>query len=596
MSELSVMRTVDDEDVHVPTTSPLRASSDTGAQSHEVDRTRNVVTKDVAEQENHPSLRSHRSYSVSSSLHPSETPEHAKYETQLEQQHLRGFQKLILKAPKPSTRIAKLEVHVTNAITLCNATGNSSLGQALDSFFKHIIDNPPLLDLFDAIFSQSATQAQIKEFQKQFKGTEKEMQSPGLKRKRSSQRSKADTDTEGSKRGNAVPIVSKRGDDDTTGEIHSLQAHRSTKDISQRMTKSRQAAIQMAKKAFIAKWDNRTGQQPGNRARIKRLCKFADVRLQEGTSRQEPFGEVDRQMELVSCFGSHTVQEEIVRELHLWMASEDITLPTFDPPLHLAAYEPAKRILYEQLWIASKILDWRSTTKRSNKLLWRITVTKFMIKHDEAVALLQREDSTSKSDNIQTKKAFVGRINHALYPEFFTTPINTKYRESKFRQERRSGKPYLALQQHFRSDGIIAMIPLGFYESYMNTPERTDFLLDALDILRPDFHSSSRLKLCSRILNCVYLGVKPKDEDMRLLDRCSRSDPGARRLEDFKLQFPDSTMELKGLLMDGEQPEEADEDEVTKDLQLPRKKKARIGPAPGADELMPNGEIAPSDD
>ncbi|KAL8770423.1 MAG: hypothetical protein Q9209_003849 [Squamulea sp. 1 TL-2023] len=593
LSELGVVHTMDDDVVHVPTTFPVRARVDLGAQSHEVDQTSNDVSQTYAEQESHPSSTDYPFNSASSpSLHPCETAGHANYETRPEEQHVRRFQKLILKGPNPSTRISKLEIHVTKAIALCNATGKPSLGQALDRFFRHSIENPTLLDLFDAILSESATRAQMKDFQQQFRSVEKEIQSPGLKRKRPSQGNEANIVAEASRVGNAVLRDLIIDGNDMTGAIHNPQARALTKGSPQHLTKSQEAVIQKAKSSFIAKWDSRTGHQPDNRAMIERLCRFANLPFQDNRSTQESFSELDKWMELVSCFGSLTVQQETVRELRSWIASENTRLPTYNPPSYLATYKPAKRMVYEQLWIASQILDLRANTKKSNKLLWRITLTKFMMKYEEAIELLQREESIGNRENVRTKKALVGQINHTLFPDYFTTPVDTKWRRPKFHRERNSGRPYLAIQQHFRSDGIVAIMPLHFCESQMNSPERIDFLLEALDVLRPDFHSSSRIRLYSRVLNCMYSGVMPKEADMQLLDRFSQSDPGARRLEELKLQFPDSYSQPKELSMDEKQS--AEENKVTFDLDMPKKKKARIDQTPGDNQLMPNGESGSS--
>lgn len=48
---------------------------------------------------------------------------------------------------------------------------------------------------------------------------------------------------------------------------------------------------------------------------------------------------------------------------------------------------------------------------------------------------------------------------------------------------------------------------------------RIEILLEVLDIIRPDFHTSERLQVYSRILNSIYASNIPTEDDFCLLDR-----------------------------------------------------------------------------
>ncbi|KAL8923762.1 MAG: hypothetical protein Q9208_004410 [Pyrenodesmia sp. 3 TL-2023] len=297
------------------------------------------------------------------------------------------------------------------------------------------------------------------------------------------------------------------------------------------------AATVSAKNEFIAKWEKRTY----DRTPLEKLCRFEILPHYENRRPQEPYRGLDKMMEIVSGFASLTTQQVFVSNLRLWMASDDRSLPSFDPPSYLNNLEKWKRESFEQLWKASHTSDFRHGKKEINGMLWRMSIVKEMNQYHNTIELLKKHRTTQGVElrNGQTAAAKTREQIYEVYETLYPHQREAAQKRSDCNRKQTRARPYVALQKNFGNEGIFALLPLSLSEGSIAGSPRITALLEALDVLRPDFRQG-RLQIYSYVVNLLYMGRVPSDADVELLERWSRSDCHAMRLAAF--QSNDTTL------------------------------------------------------
>ncbi|KAI4155572.1 MAG: hypothetical protein LQ341_000166 [Variospora aurantia] len=283
----------------------------------------------------------------------------------------------------------------------------------------------------------------------------------------------------------------------------------------------------MAKRKFMAKWEKRTF----DHAALDRLSRFITVASYINRRPQEPFRELDKMMELISDFGSLEVQQGFAANLRLWMGSDDRVLPSLEPPAHLSTLEPGKRETFQRLWRATHITEFRSGKTDINGLLLRLSIVKEMTVYNETIDFLKKNPDPRL--NLRKGQSVAAKTRELIYETMYPQHLEATSKRSAFNRKQTLARPYMALQKQYRNEGIFAMVPSLLSDNTIAGTPRIAVLLEALELLRPDFHSD-RLKFYSRIVNLLYTGNVPSDLDMQLLERWSRADCRALRLGAFK--------------------------------------------------------------
>ncbi|KAL8974861.1 MAG: hypothetical protein Q9197_000915 [Variospora fuerteventurae] len=283
----------------------------------------------------------------------------------------------------------------------------------------------------------------------------------------------------------------------------------------------------MAKRKFMAKWEKRTF----DHAALDRLSRFITVPSYINRRPQEPFHELDKMMELISDFGSLEVQQGFAANLRLWMGSDDRVLPSLEPPAHLSTLEPGKRETFQRLWRATHITEFRSGKADINGLLLRLSIVKEMTVYNETIDFLKKNPDPRL--NLRKGQSAAAKTRELIYETMYPQHLEAASKRSAFNRKQTLARPYMALQKQYRNEGIFAMVPSLLSDNTIAGTPRIAVLLEALELLRPDFHSD-RLKFYSRIVNLLYTGNVPSDLDMQLLERWSRADCRALRLAAFK--------------------------------------------------------------
>ncbi|KAL9020046.1 MAG: hypothetical protein Q9185_002660 [Variospora sp. 1 TL-2023] len=283
----------------------------------------------------------------------------------------------------------------------------------------------------------------------------------------------------------------------------------------------------MAKRKFMAKWEKRTF----DHAALDRLSRFITVASYINRRPQEPFRELDKMMELISDFGSLEVQQGFAANLRLWMGSDDRVLPSLEPPAHLSTLDPGKRETFQRLWRATHITEFRSGKADINGLLLRLSIAKEMTVYNETIDFLKKNPDPRL--NLRKGQSVAAKTRELIYETMYPQHLEAASKRSAFNRKQTLARPYMALQKQYRNEGIFAMVPSLVSDNTIAGTPRIAVLLEALELLRPDFHSD-RLKFYSRIVNLLYTGNVPSDLDMQLLERWSRADCRALRLAAFK--------------------------------------------------------------
>ncbi|KAL8647569.1 MAG: hypothetical protein Q9210_005484 [Variospora velana] len=283
----------------------------------------------------------------------------------------------------------------------------------------------------------------------------------------------------------------------------------------------------MAKRKFMAKWEKRTF----DHAALDRLSRFVTVPSYINRRPQEPFRELDKMMELISDFGSLEIQQGFAANLRLWMGSDDRVLPSLEPPAHLNTLEPGKRETFQRLWRATHITEFRSGKADINGLLLRLSIVKEMTVYNETIDFLKKNPDPRL--NLRKGQSVAAKTRELIYETMYPQHLEATSKRSAFNRKQTLARPYMALQKQYRNEGIFAMVPSLLSDNTIAGTPRIAVLLEALELLRPDFHSD-RLKFYSRIVNLLYTGNVPSDLDMQLLERWSRADCRALRLAAFK--------------------------------------------------------------
>ncbi|KAI4199140.1 MAG: hypothetical protein LQ348_001931 [Seirophora lacunosa] len=283
----------------------------------------------------------------------------------------------------------------------------------------------------------------------------------------------------------------------------------------------------IAKRKFMAKWEKRVF----NHAALDRLSRFVTVPHYVNRRPQEPFRELDKMMELISDFGSLDIQQGFAANLRLWISSDDRVLPSLEPPAHLKTLEPGKRETFQRLWRATHITEFRSGKADINGLLLRLSIVKEMTVYNETISFLKKNPDPHL--NLRNGQSIAAKIREQIYETMYPHHLEATQKRSAFNRKQTLARPYMAMQKRYQNEGIFAMVPSSLSENAIAGTPRIEVLLEALELLRPDFHSD-RLRFYSRIVNLLYTGNVPSDVDMQLLNRWSRVDCRALRLAAFK--------------------------------------------------------------
>ncbi|KAL8959520.1 MAG: hypothetical protein Q9193_003634 [Seirophora villosa] len=283
----------------------------------------------------------------------------------------------------------------------------------------------------------------------------------------------------------------------------------------------------IAKRKFMAKWEKRVF----NHAALDRLSRFVTVPHYVNRRPQEPFRELDKMMELISDFGSLDIQQGFAANLRLWISSDDRVLPSLEPPAHLNTLEPGKRETFQRLWRATHITEFRSGKADINGLLLRLSIVKEMTMYNETISFLKKYPDPHL--NLRNGQSIAAKIREQIYETMYPHHLEAAQKRSAFNRKQTLARPYMAMQKRYQNEGIFAMVPFSLSENAIAGTPRIEVLLEALELLRPDFHSD-RLRFYSRIVNLLYTGNVPSEVDMQLLDRWSRVDCRALRLAAFK--------------------------------------------------------------
>lgn len=277
----------------------------------------------------------------------------------------------------------------------------------------------------------------------------------------------------------------------------------------------------------MAKWEKRVF----NHAALDRLSRFVTVPHYVNRRPQEPFRELDKMMELISDFGSLDIQQGFAANLRLWISSDDRVLPSLEPPAHLKTLEPGKRETFQRLWRATHITEFRSGKADINGLLLRLSIVKEMTVYNETISFLKKNPDPHL--NLRNGQSIAAKIREQIYETMYPHHLEATQKRSAFNRKQTLARPYMAMQKRYQNEGIFAMVPSSLSENAIAGTPRIEVLLEALELLRPDFHSD-RLRFYSRIVNLLYTGNVPSDVDMQLLNRWSRVDCRALRLAAFK--------------------------------------------------------------
>lgn len=227
-------------------------------------------------------------------------------------------------------------------------------------------------------------------------------------------------------------------------------------------------------------------------------------------------------------FGSLRIQQDFVSNLRSWMTSDDRTLPAFDLPEHLDNIEPAKRETFQELWKASQVTDFRSAKLETSAFLWRISLLKEMNLYQAIIqnlrATIKGKGKLRRGEKIATKtRTQIFEIYETIYPQDAVQRTNT------FNKKQTRARPYLVLQQHYQNEGFLAMFP-SLSDAEITGTSRIEVLVEVLDLLRPDFRAE-RLRVYSAVVNDLYSGQTPGKAEMHILERWSRADCQAMRIE-----------------------------------------------------------------
>ena len=73
------------------------------------------------------------------------------------------------------------------------------------------------------------------------------------------------------------------------------------------------------------------------------------------------------------------------------------------------------------------------------------------------------------------------------------------------------------------------MVPLDVLVYMFESKMRIDAMLETLDLVKPDFHSTAPLRLYSECLNCIYEGGRLSAAQLDALDDCCHKNEQAAR-------------------------------------------------------------------
>ncbi len=282
-----------------------------------------------------------------------------------------------------------------------------------------------------------------------------------------------------------------------------------------------QAVKQLAKEEFLAKWQEVIDKRPNAHVALEHLCRFDMLTTGDGhPSRQSkmPYFELNRLMDYVYNFGSCSVQQDLVSNLRILMGSHASTAPAFTMPPPIDGLSPAVQAAFRRLWHASQITDFWARTKEANKPLWRISITKEVGLFYEIIEQVSQEQGSSEYKSIVTGNV-KAKMYH-MYGIMCSDPSQASRLKQRFIKSLLHSKPYLALQHHYQSDGIIAMVPLDVPVYMFESKMRIEAMLETLELLKPDFHSTAPLRLYSECLNCIYEGGRLSTAQLNALDEC----------------------------------------------------------------------------
>ncbi|KAL8821482.1 MAG: hypothetical protein Q9223_000490 [Gallowayella weberi] len=208
-----------------------------------------------------------------------------------------------------------------------------------------------------------------------------------------------------------------------------------------------------AKAVFMAKWEKRTS----NYAALKKLSRYKTL-IRYGKKEngpQEPFYELDKLMERTWEFGSIRVRRQFKSHLDAWMKSDDRALPCFGRPAHLDSLDSEKRELYDRLWIAIQVTRHRLAKRHINEALGRISLVKEM---GEYQAIIER---FGDSDPELSELSFGDQVTKLFWTVNPASPNASEARmaSEELRKRFEKARPWIALQEHYESEGIAALIP-----------------------------------------------------------------------------------------------------------------------------------------
>ncbi|KAL8927104.1 MAG: hypothetical protein Q9172_001526 [Xanthocarpia lactea] len=282
-----------------------------------------------------------------------------------------------------------------------------------------------------------------------------------------------------------------------------------------------QVGKQLAKEKFLAKWQEVIDRRPNAQIALERLCRFDMLTTGDGhPSRQSktPYFELNRLMDYVYDFGSASVQQDLVSNLRMLMESNASTAPAFTVPPPIDGLSPVVQAAFRRLWHAAQVTDFWARTKEANKPLWRISITKEVGLFYEIIEQVGKEQGSSDYKHIVTKN--VKAKMHHMYEIMCSDPSQASRLKQRFIKSLMHAKPYLALQHHYQSDGIIAMVPLDVPVYAFESKVRIEAMLETLELVKPDFDSTAPLRLYSECLNCIYEGGRLSAAQLNALGEC----------------------------------------------------------------------------
>ncbi|KAL8805530.1 MAG: hypothetical protein Q9182_001899 [Xanthomendoza sp. 2 TL-2023] len=272
-----------------------------------------------------------------------------------------------------------------------------------------------------------------------------------------------------------------------------------------------------AKAAFLTKWRKRTKDHPT-------LQKLANNEAlfhydQEAIRQLEPFYELDQLMERACEFGSMKVRRQFAASVDDWIRRDDRAVPDYGQPPHLGNLDLAKREDYDRLWIAIQMNRHRRERRQMNKLLGRISLIREM---REYAAIVERFGASDPELNELNYGDQVSKLFSTVVPASSNAVENQKAAED-LRQRFEKARPWLELLNHYGSEGIFALVPFDFAERMFRGDDRTDALLQALDLVKPELrHANVHLEVYENIIDSLYRGVKPSAEDMDTLEQLTK--------------------------------------------------------------------------